>query len=170
MIETECGILSTAVIRRDKLAVEKVLDQHPQCIETERNVFGQSPIHLAIGWPDGLELLLRAADESVLHRDLDTVCGEGDTMGRNGSSPLNYAIAFGCTESIRLLADADVAFDFIWNYFIGTDFLDSDVSQVVLDIILERLRQLLEFVLVRPWHFSRLDSQRSTLRSSRLHL
>jgi hypothetical protein len=138
MIATECGVLSTAVLRRDKLAVEKALDQHPQFLETERNVFGQSPIHLAIGWPDGLKLLLRAADESLLHRDLDNMC-------RNGSTPLDYAIAFGCTGSIRLLADADVAFHFDWNLFVGTDSLDTEVSEVVLDIILERLRQLLEF-------------------------
>lgn len=138
MIATECGVISTAVLRRDKLAVEKVLDQHPQFLETERNVFGQSPIHLAIGWPDGLELLMRAADESLLHQDLDI-------MGENGSTPLDYVIAFGCTKSIRLLAEADVAFDFKWNYFVGTDSLDPEVSQVVLGIILERLRQLLEF-------------------------
>jgi hypothetical protein len=138
MIAAECGVLSTAVLRRDKLAVEKALDQHPQFLETERNVFGQSPIHLAIGWPDGLKLLLRAADETLLHRDLDNVYP-------NRSTPLDYAIAFGCTGSIRLLADADVAFDFNWNLFVGTDSLDPEVNEVVLDIILERLRQLLEF-------------------------
>ncbi|KAI9770475.1 MAG: hypothetical protein M1839_003190 [Geoglossum umbratile] len=137
-IATECGVLSTAVLRRDKLAVEKSLDQHPQFLETERNVFRQSPIHLAIGWPDGLKLLLRATDQSLLHRDLDNMC-------RNRSTPLDYAIAFGCAKSIRLLADADVAFDFDWNLFIGTDSLNPEVSEVVLDIILERFRQLLEF-------------------------
>jgi hypothetical protein len=66
-------------------------------------------------------------------------------MCRNRSTPLDYAIAFGCTGSIRLLADADVAFDFNWNRFVGTDSLDPEVNEVVLDIILERLRQLLEF-------------------------
>jgi len=138
MIETECGVLSTAVLRRDKLAVEKALDQHLQLLETERNIFGHSAIHLAIGWPDGLKLLLRAADESLLHQGLDD-------MGWNGSTPLDYAIAFGCTESMRLLADANVAFDFKWNCFVGTVSLDTEVSEVLLDIILERLQQLLEF-------------------------
>jgi hypothetical protein len=66
-------------------------------------------------------------------------------MGLNGSTPLDYAIAFGYTRSIRLLADADVAFDFNWNLFVGTDSLDPEVNEVVLNIILERLQQLLEF-------------------------
>src|SRR5438034_635649 len=111
MIATECGILLAAVLRRDRLAVKKILDQNPEFLEIERNVFGQSAIHLAIGWPDGLELLLRAADESLLHRDINN-------MGHNDSTPLDYAIAFGCTDSIRLLADADVAFNFEWNLFV----------------------------------------------------
>ncbi len=138
-------MVSTAVLRRDKVAVEKVLAQHPESLIIERNVFGQSPIHLAIGWPDGLELLLRAADMTVLRQDLDV-------MSTNGNSPLDYPIAPGCIKSIRLLADADVAFDFNWNCCVGTDSLDpqvgkviSEASQLVLSIILLRLRQLLEF-------------------------
>jgi hypothetical protein len=61
------------------------------------------------------------------------------------STPLDYAISFGCTESIRLLAKIGVRFDMEWNLFIETDSLDPDVSKAVLDIVLERLRQLLEF-------------------------
>jgi hypothetical protein len=138
MIVAECGMLMTAVLRRDKLAVEKILDQNPKLLETERNVFGHSAIHLAIGWPDGLELLLRTADESLLHRDTNNI-------GWHESTPLDYAIAFGCTDSIRLLADADVAFNFEWNLFVGTNALRPHVSELVLDIILERFQQLLEF-------------------------
>jgi hypothetical protein len=131
-------MLSTAVLRRDKLAVEKVLRQHPQYLKAEQNVFGQRPIHLAIGWPDGLKLLLSVADESLLHRDLELPV-------LNRSTPLDYAIAFGCPLSIRLLADAGVAFDFNWSRFVGTGCLNKDVSEVVLSIIVERLRELLNF-------------------------
>lgn len=121
-----------AVLRRDTFAVEQILIRHPQLFAAERNVFGHSAIHLAIGWPDGLQLLLDAADEPLLHQ-------------QNGTTPLDYAIAFGCANSIRLLADADFAFDMQWNLFIGTDALDPEVSDAVLNVILKRLQQLLEF-------------------------
>ncbi len=166
-------MLSTAVLRRDKVAVERALAQHPESLIIERNVFGQSPIHLAIGWPDGLELLLRAADMSLLRQDLDV-------MSANGNSPLDYAIASGCIKSIRLLADADIAFDSNWNCCVGTDYLDpqvgkviSEASQLVLSIIMVRLRQLLEFgrqklpaekiVLLRITDFESFDSRASAL-------
>jgi hypothetical protein len=73
-----------------------------------------------------------AADKSLLHQ-------------QHESTPLDYAIAFGCTDSIRLLADADIAFDIRWNLFIGADALDSQVSKLVLNLVLKRLRQLFEF-------------------------
>jgi len=137
---TGCGPLSIAVLHRDKIAVEKVLNRHPQYLKTERNIFRQGPIHLAIGWPDGLRLLLNDADESLLHQDLHF------RMFECRSTPLDYAIEFGCVESIKLLANSDVAFTFEWYYFVGTNYLDQDISRVVLDIILERLQQLFEFV------------------------
>ncbi|KAM3080183.1 hypothetical protein ACMFMF_003592 [Clarireedia jacksonii] len=139
---TGCGILSKAVLQRDIIAVKKVLADRPQYLGTETNIFGHSAVHLAIGWPEGLEILLKAADEALLHRD---VGNPHALFGRRYSTPLDYAIAFGCTKSIRLLAEANTAFDFEWNLFIGTASLPQDVSNVVLDIIVARLHQLFEF-------------------------
>jgi hypothetical protein len=131
--------LSKAVLRRDISAVENILANQPQYLGTERNIFGHSAVHLAIGWPEGLEILLKATDEAFLHRDTFL-----DTQPRL-STPLDYAIAFGCTKSIRLLFEANTGLDFTWNIFIGTPSLSKDVSEVVLDIIIARLRQLFEF-------------------------
>jgi hypothetical protein len=142
MIATECGILSTAVLRRDKFAVQMILNQRPQLLKNEKNIFGYTPIHLAIGWRNGLELLLKAADHCLLHQGTAIMYGWDC---RTASTPLDFAIAFGCAESIRLLADAETAFDIRWYLFVRTDVWEPDVSNVVLDIIIERLRQLLEF-------------------------
>ncbi len=37
---------------------KEILEQHHEFLRTERNAFGYTAIHLAIGWRDGLELLL----------------------------------------------------------------------------------------------------------------
>jgi hypothetical protein len=63
------------------------------------------------------------------------------------STALDYAIAFGCIESIRLLADADFGFSFDWNLRVGTKALDPAISGVVLSLVPERLRQLHHFSL-----------------------
>jgi hypothetical protein len=138
--------LSKAVLRRDKVAVVKILANQPEYLESERNIFGHSAVHLAIGWPEGLEILLKAVDEAFLHREFDIRDPPCHTIPSSKSStPLDYAIAFGCTRSIRLLAEANTAFDFKWNLFIGTPSLPENVSEIVLDVVVERLQQLFEF-------------------------
>ena len=144
----ECGVLSMAVLRQDETLVKKILEQRPSFLRTERNIFGHTAIHLAIGWPGGLKVLLAAADESTWQSiDDNEYRFNGDYPDSPWSTPLDYAIAFGCVESIRLLADADLAFNFDWNFRVGTKALDPTISDVVLALILERFQQLYDFAL-----------------------
>jgi hypothetical protein len=125
------------------LSVQRILSQRPQFLKNEKNIFGHNPIHLAIGWRDGLELLLKAADHCLLHQGTEILYRSPGCY--TASTTLDFAIAFGCTESIRLLADTGIAFDIKWNLFVGTGVWDPEFSNLVLTIIIERLRQLLEF-------------------------
>lgn len=40
MAAAQCGILSTAVLQRDRPTIEKILNRHPELLSTERDVFG----------------------------------------------------------------------------------------------------------------------------------
>jgi hypothetical protein len=131
-----------AILRRDEQAVESILKRQSGLLRTERNVFGHSPIYLAIGWPTGLQILLAAADDTLVLSDLHDA-----TILDRCSSVLNHAIAFGCIESIKLLANAAFAFDFDWIFFVGTETFDPKVSDLVFRLILDRLRQLHDFYL-----------------------
>jgi hypothetical protein len=62
----ECSALSRAMLRQDETSVNKILEQQPGSLKTERNVFGHTAMHLAIGWVRGLKILLSAADKSTL--------------------------------------------------------------------------------------------------------
>ncbi|KAK3985464.1 hypothetical protein QBC44DRAFT_156483 [Cladorrhinum sp. PSN332] len=131
-----CGILSTAILRRDKAAVEIMLKHRLELLKTERNVFGHSPIHLAVGWPEGLKALLRVADETALLTPTD------DDITFN--TPLEYAISFGCPDSVRILAEAGLPFGQEWNLLINTCCLDAGVSKILVGVTMARLEQLLE--------------------------
>ncbi|KAF2231812.1 hypothetical protein EV356DRAFT_279311 [Viridothelium virens] len=141
-----CGVLSMAVLRRDENSVKKILEQRPRLLGTERNILGHTAIHLAIGWPEGLRILLAAADERTRQNIDDAECRcDGGMRVVQQCSPLDYAFAFGCIESIRLLADADFKFNFEWNLRIGTDALDPPISDILLVLFLERFRQFRDF-------------------------
>lgn len=124
------------MLRRDLPRIRAILQQRPHLLEKERNIFGQTPLFLAVGWPDGLEVLLQAANDSVLH----DCCSLG--------TPLDYAIARGCAESMKLLATADLAFNFRWSELVATAALDPAISDLLLRLIMERCRQLHNFGLM----------------------
>ena len=124
------------MLRRDLRRIRAILQRRPHLLEKERNIFGQTPLFLAVGWPDGLEMLLQAANDSVLHD-----CCSLQT-------PLDYAIALGCAESMKLLATADLACDFRWSEYVATAALDPAISDFFLRLIMERCRQLHKFGLM----------------------
>lgn len=125
------------MLRRDLPGIRAILQQRPHLLEKERNIFGQTPLSLAVGWPNGLELLLQAANDSVLHDSCISI-----------ATPLDYAIALGCAESMKLLATKGLAFSFYWSYYVATTALEPAVSDSLLSLIMERCRQLHNFGLM----------------------
>lgn len=127
------------MLQRDLPGIRAILQQRPNSLEKERNIFGQTPLFLAVGWPNGLELLLQAANDSVLH---------DSCISWPSATPLDYAIALGCAESMKLLATRGLAFSFCWSYYVATTALESAASDFLLRLIMERCRQLHDFGLM----------------------
>lgn len=67
------------------------LMKDPQCLQG-RNLLGQSPVHVAILRPKVLSILLQ-------------VCEDLDIADHGGKTPLDYAAAYGCSESLFLLLE-----------------------------------------------------------------
>ena len=75
----------------------KSLQKWPHLIN-HGNKLAQTPLHLAVGWPYGVRVLL-AHGSSVHARDLD------------GNTPLECAISHSSVESVGLLMEANGSFD-----------------------------------------------------------
>lgn len=84
-----------AVLRRSESELRKVLKYSHHRID-EPNARGLRPLHLFVGWPHGIEILLsyranmNLADECELY-------------------PVEHAIQLACPESLALLGEADCA-------------------------------------------------------------
>jgi hypothetical protein len=72
-----------------------ILARYPSSL-TERNVVGQTPLHLSCGWPLGTKLLLDAGPQDIV-----------DVMDDFGWPTLVYACHFSCLECLELLLEAD---------------------------------------------------------------
>jgi ankyrin repeat protein len=94
--------LQAAVLRNNTSLVES-LSKRPDPLNPDRNFRGQSVLHLAILNPVMVTHLLN------YFPDIDV-----DAQDDSGTTPLMYAMAYGATESSRLLLDA------------GADSLSSD--------------------------------------------
>ncbi|ETS76204.1 hypothetical protein PFICI_11591 [Pestalotiopsis fici W106-1] len=107
----ECGPLSLAVIRHDVLEVSRILGRSPDSL-TERDIYGQSPIHLAAAKPRVLSLLVEAANIELLRlRDysgfdvLDMAMAYSSWQCVNGFSP-DRCRQCSCTECVTILFKA----------------------------------------------------------------
>jgi hypothetical protein len=92
------GELSKAVLERSIERVKKIL-KHTKSESTEKNVFGQTPLHLAVGWPPGVSVLIQAMPELMNKRD------------NHGDIPLTHACHCLHTETVQLLLDADYSLE-----------------------------------------------------------
>jgi len=59
-------------------------------------------------------------------------------------TPLDYAIAIGCIESIELLSAAGLSFNFRWSHCVANKALEPAVSNVLLRLFMQRYRELHE--------------------------
>ncbi|KAI0856008.1 hypothetical protein F4860DRAFT_519236 [Xylaria cubensis] len=86
-----CGSLSLAALAGDERLVQEILRRHPESL-AEVNDFGHTPLHLAIGHPTCLRLILEASGSSILeNRDAENLI------------PLDYACYSSYRESVLLL-------------------------------------------------------------------
>lgn len=85
------GPLSLAVIARSLEDVRKLLQSHVGF--DEKNIYGQTPLHLCGDWSSGSEALLAAGHAY-------------NSCDSSGLRPLDYALAFGGTEAASLLLSA----------------------------------------------------------------
>ena len=107
-IAYECGELSRAVLAKSEARVTHCIEKLPNSILEREDDVG-SPLYLSVGWPRGLELLLAAGAE---------VMGAKVMLpkGLFNQTPIEYACAKGCLESVKVLANAMNAPEFcrIW--------------------------------------------------------
>ncbi|RYC55236.1 hypothetical protein CHU98_g10977 [Xylaria longipes] len=86
-----CGPLSLAAIAGDKTLVQDIILRHPQSLE-EVDLFGNTPLHLAINQVSCLRLILEASGSSLLN-----------VSNLEGWTPFEYASRMGYTSSYQLL-------------------------------------------------------------------
>ena len=87
-----------ALIRRSEKDVRRILANVPSAL-TERNVVGQTPLHISYGWPLGMKLLLDAGAQDII-----------DCMDNFEAPAFVYASEFHCLESLELLLEAECSF------------------------------------------------------------
>ena len=134
---TQCGPLSLAVLRKSEQDVIRILRAKPSSIH-ELNRREQNPLHLAFCWPRGIQLLLDAGANHLVHQA--DVCGE---------IPITYSECFLCLDAIRLLLNAGSAFSSAgWIQNSYHEFLfapyENTIPSFLLSTLQERRRKLFE--------------------------
>ncbi|KAK0511950.1 hypothetical protein JMJ35_005078 [Cladonia borealis] len=93
----QCGPLSSAILRESEQDVIRILRAKPSSIrELARRQ--QNPMHFACCWPRGIQLLLDAGANYLVHQA--DVCG---------GLPIRYSTQFCCLEAVQLLLTAGSA-------------------------------------------------------------
>ena len=85
--------MSLAVLHQSERQLIEALQTWPHLIDMG-NGLAQTPLHLAVGWPEGVRLLLQ-------HR----ACI--DSRDQAGDTPLYYALTLGFPQTVSLLMKAD---------------------------------------------------------------
>ena len=134
---TECGPLSLAILRESEQDVIRILRAKPSSIN-ELNRRKLNPLHLASCWPRGIQLLLDAGANYLVHQA--DICG---------GLPIRYSIQLCCFDAIELLLNAGSAFsspgwDCDWEEVL--EFLDrkDEIPLFLLSTFQERRRKLFE--------------------------
>ena len=130
---TQCGPLSRAVLRKSEQDVMRILRAKPSSIH-ELNRRKQTPLHLAYCWPHGIQLLLDAGANYLVHQA--DVCG---------ALPITYSTKFGWSDAIQMLSDAGSALSWpgwgtVLDIVRGQDLIPS----FLLSALQQRRRKLFE--------------------------
>ncbi|KAI1148212.1 hypothetical protein F4825DRAFT_106855 [Nemania diffusa] len=109
-------------------AVSDILERYP-ATRREVNVFGQTPIHLAVLHPNCLRLIVNKSEQSIIdYRDME------------GYQALDYAAQLKCEESVVILIENQCSMDIkcLRDY----QYISADVIVTGLKTRLERLKSL----------------------------
>lgn len=134
---TECGPLSLAILRESEQDVIRILRAKPSSIN-ELNRRKLNPLHLASCWPRGIQLLLDAGADYLVHQA--DICG---------GLPIRYSIEFRCFDAIELLLNAGSAFSSPgwicdWEEVWGVLNPEDQIPLFLLSTFQERRRKLLD--------------------------
>lgn len=114
--------------------VDRLLEDNPQAI-FHRNTFKQTVLHLASGWPDGMERLLEAGARCLVN-----------TRDFSGALPLEYAFQYSCRSTIDMLLEADSCIDWrIITFIRRYESLISNVSGILFQHLAKRRHRLKMF-------------------------
>ncbi len=94
-----CGPLSLAAISGNEHTVSDLLDRYPTTCR-EVNIFGQTPIQLAVLHPSCLRLIVKKSERSIL-----------DKRDKMEDRALDYAARVGCEESVAILIEHQCSID-----------------------------------------------------------
>ena len=134
---TECGPLSLAILRESEQDVIRILRAKPSSIN-ELNRRNLNPLHLASCWPRGIQLLLDAGANHLVHQA--DICG---------GLPIRYSIQFWCFDAIELLINAGSAFSSPgwicdWEEVLEILEREDEIPLFLLSTLQERRRKLLD--------------------------
>ncbi|KAL8741246.1 MAG: hypothetical protein Q9190_006131 [Brigantiaea leucoxantha] len=132
------GETFAAVLHQSKVGLVKALSKRPISIN-ETNKLRQTPLHIAVGWPDGVRILL----DTGAHQDAVDVYE---------CTPLAYAVHFSCTETVKLLENANCSFSWGWGHtenilFKAFNFGLHEVQVAAIDLVAKRRRNLKKQIL-----------------------
>ncbi|KAL9118762.1 MAG: hypothetical protein Q9187_004691 [Circinaria calcarea] len=95
-----CNEISQAVLTQSACLLKKAIECSPHLIDIP-NLLGQTPLHLSIDWPEGIQILLNTS-------------ANVDAADWNGHTPVVYGFGRHLLEPIRLLTQADCCLHFPW--------------------------------------------------------
>jgi hypothetical protein len=157
------GPLSQAILFKAEAKVRDLIRTRRSSI-LERSYFGQTPFHLAVFWPRGIEILLSCYPEAT-----DSLLKCPDL---SGNSPLTCALILKQPVSVKLLLDAEPGIDLNnvelfsslplkeWNAK-----QSSEVIQVLTESLAARRNEMLQFAIacLPEDEIDRIDLRRENL-------
>ena len=136
---SSCGLLALAVLSRSETALISALRLSSSNVN-ERNVFAQTPLHLAIGWPFAVEQLLKAG-------------ADANAVDCQGNSVIYVACEVRSTETVHLLLasgcaifgrELDNPFSQYYRDALEAALHDGPIFDIILSEVRRRSTRLLE--------------------------
>lgn len=125
----ECGPLSRAVLAKSPVRASEIISSNADAID-EINLLGQTPLHLAMDWPEGVKLLIDAG-------------ADVDVVDQFGQLPVSWACRTRTLMAVKLFLDTDCVF---WRE-VATGATPTHMESVFQDAILCRDDRIIDLVI-----------------------